>query len=104
MFKLSQAGAPPAAAHSAPPGGAAEGAAWFADAKKFSLEELAHEVDGWIRELCGRGEWRAAASLENAVFIAQKRRLPVSMAQDALFALLMEGVDDGKIFGDLREA
>jgi DNA polymerase-3 subunit delta' len=104
MFRLAPRASASLSEPTAPPVKAAEWAAWFERTKKNSLEELAGEVGGWILDLCGRGEWRSAASLENAIFLAQKRHLPVSMVQDALFALLMEGIEDGKIFGDLREA
>jgi DNA polymerase-3 subunit delta' len=103
-FRLNSGDSELISAPKAPPGNGAEWAEWLESTRKNSLDGLAQEVREWVLELCGRGEWRLAASLENAIFLAQKRHLPVSMAQDALFAILMKGVNDGKIFGDLREA
>jgi DNA polymerase-3 subunit delta' len=88
----------------APPRDGAEWAEWIEGTRKSSLDDIALDAGAWVLNLCARGEWRFAASLENAVFLAKKRHFSVSMAQDALFAILMEGVNDGKIFGDLREA
>jgi DNA polymerase-3 subunit delta' len=82
----------------------AEWAEWCERTKKNSLEEIAFEVEGWVLGLSERGEWRTASSLENVLTIAQKRHLPVSMVQDALFALIREGMSIGQIFGYLREA
>jgi DNA polymerase-3 subunit delta' len=87
-----------------PPNGAAEWAEWLGNTKKGSLDDIAAEAASWALDFSRRGEWRLAASLENTVFLAKKRHFPVSMVQDALFALLTEGVNDGKLFGDLREA
>ncbi|MDR1516221.1 MAG: hypothetical protein LBS45_11055 [Synergistaceae bacterium] len=87
-----------------PPRCPEEWAEWLGNTRKSSLDDITAEVLAWALDLCGRGEWRLAASLENAVFLAKKRHFPVSMAQDALFAVLMEGVNDEKLFGDLREA
>jgi DNA polymerase-3 subunit delta' len=86
-----------------PPLTPAEWASWLERTRKFSIDELAVEAEGWVLDFCGRGEWRVAASLQNTLFLARKRHIPVSMAQDALFALLREGVGGGQIFGDLRE-
>lgn len=88
----------------APPGNGMEWALWLEGTRKSSLDDIALEAGAWVLDLCARGEWKLAASCENAVYLAKKRHFSVSMAQDALFAIISEGVNDGKIFGDLREA
>ena len=93
-----------ALAPKAPPKSGAEWAEWLGATKKHTLEDVASEAGAWAHYFCAKNEWDLAASIENAVFLAKKRHFSVSMAQDALFALLMEGAGDGKIFGDLREA
>jgi DNA polymerase-3 subunit delta' len=103
-FRLNRHGEEAALEPKAPPRDGAEWAGWIEGTRKNSLDDIALEAAAWALDLCAKGKWGLAASLENAVFLAKKRHFPVSMAQDALFALLMEGVDDGKIFGDLREA
>jgi DNA polymerase-3 subunit delta' len=87
---------------SAPPRKPAEWAAWIEKTGKRSLDELATEAGAWARYLGGSGEWRASASVRNAIYISQKRHMPVSMVQDALMAILREGVPIEQIFGDLR--
>lgn len=86
----------------APPGKPSEWAAWIEKTKKLSFDELARETGAWARYLGGLGEWRASASIRNVIYISQKRHMPVSMVQDALIAILKEGVPIGQIFGDLR--
>jgi DNA polymerase-3 subunit delta' len=87
---------------SVPPEKPAEWAAWIEKTRKQSLDELAPEAAAWARHLGDLGEWRAAASVRNVIYISQKRHMPVSMVQDALMAILREGVPVGQIFGDLR--
>ncbi|MDR3321114.1 MAG: DNA polymerase III subunit delta', partial [Synergistaceae bacterium] len=64
-------GSPPVS----PPRAPAEWASWLERTKKFSIEELAVEAEGWARDFCARGDWRVAASLQNALFLARKRHL-----------------------------
>ncbi|MDR1944150.1 MAG: DNA polymerase III subunit delta' [Synergistaceae bacterium] len=104
LFSLGAHFQKPALKPETPPETPLEWAAWIEKTKKISLEELALEVGCWVLELCERGEWKMASTLETILSVAQKRRLSVSMAQDALFALLMGGVEVWKISGDLREA
>jgi DNA polymerase-3 subunit delta' len=104
MVRIGRRPGEPTLEPKAPPGAGVEWAEWLSDTKKRSLDDIASEAGAWVLYLCARGEWRLAASIENAVFLAKKRHFSVSMAQDALFALLMEGASDGKLFGDLREA
>jgi DNA polymerase-3 subunit delta' len=85
-----------------PPQKPAEWAAWIEKTRKQSLDELAPEAGAWAGYLGGLGEWRASASIRNVIYISQKRHMPVSMVQDALMAILREGVPIGQIFGDLR--
>jgi DNA polymerase-3 subunit delta' len=85
-----------------PPISASEWASWIGKTKKGSLDDLAADVDSWARWLGASGDWRAAASLRNALYISKKRHMPVSMVQDAMFAILREGVSIGQIFGDIR--
>jgi DNA polymerase-3 subunit delta' len=90
------------ASDSPPPGNPAEWAAWIERTRKLSADEIASEADSWARWLCGRDEFRLAASVRNLLYVSKKRRLPVSMVQDALEAILREGVPIGQILGDLR--
>ncbi|MDR2779620.1 MAG: hypothetical protein LBB28_00680 [Synergistaceae bacterium] len=85
----------------APPKNSAEWAAWIEKTRKQSLDELAPEAGAWARHLGVLGEWRASAAVRNVIYISQKRHMPVSMVQDALMAILREGVPIGQIFGDL---
>jgi DNA polymerase-3 subunit delta' len=88
---------------SPPPETPLEWAEWLGRTKKFSLDELAAETGAWIKFLSARGDWRMAASLTNVMYLSKKRYMPVSMVQDALIALLREGVRSEQIFGNLRE-
>lgn len=86
-----------------PPEKPGEWAAWMERTKKTSLEELAAETEGWALWLCDNARPREAAAAKNFMYIAAKRHIPISMVQDALHALLKEGVRIEQIFGDLRE-
>jgi DNA polymerase-3 subunit delta' len=85
-----------------PPDDPSQWAEWIDKTRKKSLDELVPEIDAWSRKLCGAGEWDKAASVRNAIYISKKRHLPVSMVQDALAAILREGVTIGQIFSDIR--
>lgn len=87
----------------APPQTASEWADWLEKSKK-NAEDIFNEANAWSLWFAGKKDWEMAASLKNVLFLAQKRHLPVSMVQDALFALLREGRKSEQIFGDLREA
>ncbi|MDR1580846.1 MAG: hypothetical protein LBS35_10860 [Synergistaceae bacterium] len=89
-------------ADSPPPSTPAEWAAWIERTRKLSADDIVPEADGWAGWLCGRGEFRLAASVRNMLYISNMRHLPVSMVQDALEAILREGVPIGQILGDLR--
>jgi DNA polymerase-3 subunit delta' len=104
IIKFKASGRADGAIAQSPPATPAEWAEWCERTKKNSLEEMAFEVECWVLSLSEREEWRTASSLENVLTIAQKRHLPVSMVQDALFALIREGMSIGQIFGYLREA
>ncbi|MDR1915213.1 MAG: hypothetical protein LBQ58_01395 [Synergistaceae bacterium] len=91
-------------AHACPPPEAIlEWAEWIERSRKKSLDELSRETDSWTRWFSEQGEWRMAASLANVMYISKKRHMPVSMVQDALTAILREGVRSEQIFGNLRE-
>jgi DNA polymerase-3 subunit delta' len=90
------------AGDSPPPATTAEWAAWIERTRKLSADEIAPEADGWAGWLCGRGEFGLAASVRNMLYISNMRHLPVSMVQDALEAILREGVPIEQILGDLR--
>ena len=94
----------PAQPASPPPNTPAEWSSWIERTKKHTLEELSVEVGGWIRIFCESEEWSRAASVENLLFLAEKRRMPALMVQDALYLLLKEDVQSEEIFGNLREA
>jgi DNA polymerase-3 subunit delta' len=85
-----------------PPVSPSEWASWFGKTKKGSLDDLAADVGSWARWLGANGDWRSSASLRNALYISKKRHMPVSMVQDAMLAILREGVSIGQIFGDIR--
>ncbi|MDR3354517.1 MAG: hypothetical protein LBO21_05720 [Synergistaceae bacterium] len=78
-------------------------AGWLERTRKLSLDELAASTDSWIMSLCGEEKWETAASIQNIMYLARLRHIPVSMVQDALYALLWEGIRFEHIFGDLRE-
>lgn len=88
---------------SPPPSEPAEWAAWFESAKKLAPAEVAASADSWADWFASRGEWMLAAELKNLSYMADKRHMPSSMIQDALYAVLREGVRVEEIFGDLRE-
>lgn len=85
------------------PNDAAEWAAWLEKTKKYTVKDFAAEAAGWVTPHGDRCDKALAASIDNLFSLAEKRRMPASMLQDALFALLEEGVEVGDIFGDLRE-
>jgi DNA polymerase-3 subunit delta' len=85
-----------------PPEGSLEWAAWLEKTRKQTLDELTPEIESWIGYLAGVGDWQRASSLRNAVYLSKKRRLPISMVQDVMLAVLKEGERIGQIFGDLR--
>lgn len=93
---------PEAADASPPPKTPSEWAEWIERTKKLALDEISSEAAAWSGWLARDGKWRAAAELRNALYISKKRHMPVSMVQDALVAILREGVPIGQIFGDLR--
>jgi DNA polymerase-3 subunit delta' len=86
-----------------PPPKPSEWAEWLERTRRLPLEELTASVDSWIVSLCERGKWKTAASVQNIMYLAKLRHMPVSMVQDALYALLWEGMHFEHIFGDLRE-
>ena len=92
------------AAAVAPPQSPLEWASWLERTKKFSLADLDLEVHGWVAWFSQACEWRIAASLENLLTLATSRHIPVSMVQDAVYALLREGASVEQIFGNVREA
>jgi hypothetical protein len=93
-----------ASASSPPPDGPAEWAAWFEATKKAPLADVIADARAWAGWFASKGEWRAAADLENFIYLSEKRHMAVSMVQDALHAILKEGVRVEQLFGDLREA
>ncbi|MDR1884848.1 MAG: hypothetical protein LBQ56_01140 [Synergistaceae bacterium] len=78
-------------------------AAWIERTRRLPLDDVAASAGQWAAHLCARQEWGAAASIQNIIHIARLRHMPVSMVQDALYALLWEGIRFEQIFGDLRE-
>ena len=91
----------PALGSAPPPSSPSEWVSWIERTKKISSAEVASEAGAWSNRLAEMGDWRAASAIRNAVYISQKRHIPVSMVQDALLAILREGVPIGKIFGDI---
>lgn len=87
-----------------PPIEPAQWAAWFETTKKSSAADVARDVNAWAEWFTAKGEWHTAAALENFIYMADKRHMAVSMVQDALYAILREGVQVEQLFGDLREA
>ena len=84
-----------------PPSDPFEWLAWIERTKKLTQAEVASEADAWSRWLAESGEWHTASLICGAIYISQKRHMPVSMVQDAMFAILREGVPIGQIFGDV---
>jgi len=84
-----------------PPSSPSEWISWIERTKKLSQAEIASEAHAWSRWLCKAGDWRTASSVRSAIYISQKRHLTVSMVQDAMLAILREGVPIGQIFGDI---
>jgi DNA polymerase-3 subunit delta' len=84
-----------------PPSVASEWVSWIERTKKLSQAEIVSEANSWSRWLGESGDWRTASSVRSAIYISQKRHLPVSMVQDAMLAILREGVPIGQIFGDI---
>ena len=64
-------------------------------------EEMTKPAQGWARDFAGRGDYMRASELDTLIRIMEQRRLPVSMIQDAAFAVLKEGVPYEKILGGL---
>jgi DNA polymerase-3 subunit delta' len=91
-----------AALPSPPPVTPAEWAAFLERSKRGTADDIAAEAASWSQSLAASGRPDIAASLSNAVYISRKRRMPVSMVQDALWAILWKGAAIGQIFGDLR--
>jgi DNA polymerase-3 subunit delta' len=85
-----------------PPVSSAEWISWLERTKKTSINDMAAEADAWSRHLAASGDWRGASCVRSAIYISKKRHLPVSMVQDAMFAILREGIPIGQIFGDIR--
>ena len=78
-----------------------EWARWMDSGRKPSPEILFLEMQGWARDFAGRGDYMRASELDTLIRIMEQRRLPVSMIQDAAFAVLKEGVPYEKILGGL---
>lgn len=83
------------------PRSAREWAQWMDSGRKPSPEILLLEMQGWSRDFAGRGDYMRASELDTLIRIMEQRRLPVSMIQDAAFAVLKEGVPYEKILGGL---
>ena len=83
------------------PRDAREWARWMDAGRKPSPEILFLEMQGWARDFAGRGDYMRASELDTLIRIMEQRRLPVSMIQDAAFAVLKEGVPYEKILGGL---
>lgn len=88
------------AAAEAPPGSAEEWACFLERGKSKETPDL----QGWVQWFIEREEWETAACVKNVLSLAEKRRIPFTMIQDALYAILKEGIECEEIFGDLREA
>lgn len=78
-----------------------EWARWMDAGRKPSPEILFLEMQGWARDFAGRGDYMRASELDTLIRIMEQRRFPVSMIQDAAFAVLKEGVPYEKILGGL---
>lgn len=87
----------------APPHDAKSWAAWMEQTKKMKAEGVAKDVEAWARWCASRGEIRIAADLSSFIYMCDKRHMPINMIQDALHAILREGVRVEQLFGDLRE-
>lgn len=83
------------------PRSASEWARWMDSGRKPSPEILFLEMQGWSRDFADREDYMRASELDTLIRIMEQRRLPVSMIQDAAFAVLKEGVPYEKILGGL---
>ena len=84
-----------------PPSTPSEWMSWIERTKKIPQAEIASEADAWVRWFGESGDWRKASSVRSVIYISQKRHMPVSMIQDAMLAILREGVPIEQIFGDI---
>ena len=84
-----------------PPSAPSEWISWIERTKKLTQADIASEIHAWSRWLGESGDWRTASMLRGAIYFLQKRHMPVSMVQDAMLAILREGVSIGQIFGDV---
>lgn len=83
------------------PRGIQEWARWMDAGRKPSPEILFLEMQGWTRDFAEKGDYLRASKLDSLIRVMELRRLPVSMIQDAAFAVLREEVPYEKILGGL---
>ena len=84
-----------------PPSAANEWAEFLDGKKKVTPETIYMEIECWIKYLTEKGDYISASKLESMSRIMEQRRLSVPMIQDAVYAVLKEGVPCEQIFGSI---
>ena len=74
---------------------------WIDSNKKKSSDTIFIEVLPWINFLVERGDFEKAQNLERIIRLMEQKKLPVSMINDVIYALLKEDLSYEQIFGDI---
>lgn len=78
-----------------------EWAKWMETGRKPSPEILLLEMQGWMRDLAEKRDYRRASELDSLIRVMEQRRLSSSMIEDLVFAVFKEGVPYEQISGGL---
>ena len=78
-----------------------EWAQWMDASRKPGLAVLCLEIQGWVRELASKNEYKRAAELDSLSRIAEQRNLSAAVIEDMVFAICREEVPYEKILGGI---
>lgn len=84
-----------------PPATTAEWADFLDGKKKITTEAMYMEIECWVKYMTEKEDYLTASKLESMSRIMEQRRLSVSMIQDALYAILKEGIPCEQVFGSI---
>lgn len=83
------------------PNSTKEWAEWIAAGKKKDSKILYFEIEGWVRDLTEKEDFRKAANLDSLIRIMESKRLSVPMIQDLTLMVVKEGIPCEQIFSNI---
>lgn len=84
------------------PASTKEWAEWIAAGKKKESAILYFEIEGWIKDLTEKKDFKKAAELDSLIRLMESKRLSVPMIQDLTLMVVKEGIPCEQIFSNLR--